>query len=102
MNDPKYSLAFGSEWIQNEGQEGSKNKSVSAIDKRRKNATKRHDIFVNCNWADTWWQQDSTQLHTNSTQNNIMEQNTKNGTYIITRTKKHNYKKTIRIHNLQN
>jgi len=28
------------------------------------------DIFVNCNWADTRWQQYSTHLHTNCTQNN--------------------------------
>ena len=27
------------------------------------------DIFVNCNWVDTWWQWYSTHLHTNSTQN---------------------------------
>ena len=26
-----------------------------------------YDIFVNCNWVDTWWQQYSTHLHTNST-----------------------------------
>jgi hypothetical protein len=49
------------------------------------------DIFVNCNWVDTRWQQYSTHLHTNSTQNDIMKQNTQNGTYI-----------TIRIYNLQN
>jgi hypothetical protein len=28
------------------------------------------DIFVNCNWVDTRWQQYSTHLHTNSAQNN--------------------------------
>ena len=28
-----------------------------------------YDIFVNCNWVDTRWQQYSTHLHTNSTQN---------------------------------
>jgi hypothetical protein len=33
-------------------------------------------LFVNCNWVDTRWQQNSTHLHTNSTQN------TENGTYI--------------------
>jgi hypothetical protein len=27
------------------------------------------DIFINCNWVDTRWQQYSTHLHTNSTQN---------------------------------
>jgi len=27
------------------------------------------DMFVNCNWVDTRWQQYSTYLHTNSTQN---------------------------------
>jgi len=32
--------------------------------------TRRHyDIFVNCNWIDTRWQQYSTHLHTNNTQN---------------------------------
>jgi hypothetical protein len=35
-------------------------------------------LFIfNCNWVDTRWQQYSTHLHTNSTQN------TENGTYII-------------------
>ena len=29
-----------------------------------------YDILVNCSWVDTWWQQYSTHLHTNSTQNN--------------------------------
>jgi hypothetical protein len=29
-----------------------------------------YDIFVNCNWVATRWQQYSTHLHTNSTQNN--------------------------------
>ena len=28
------------------------------------------DISVNCSWVDTWWQQYSTHLYTNSTQNN--------------------------------
>ena len=28
------------------------------------------DIFVNCNWVVTRWQQYSTHLHTNNTQNN--------------------------------
>jgi len=28
------------------------------------------DIFVHCNWIATRWQQYSTHLHTNSTQNN--------------------------------
>jgi hypothetical protein len=50
-----------------------------------------YDIFVNCNWIDTPWQQYSTHLHTNSTQNNTLKWNTQNRTYI-----------TIRIHNLQN
>jgi hypothetical protein len=35
------------------------------------------DIF-NCNWVDTWWQQSSTHLHTNSTQYNTMRRNTQN------------------------
>jgi hypothetical protein len=39
------------------------------------------DVF-NCNWVDTWWQQYSTHLHTNNTQNNTMRQNAQNGTYI--------------------
>jgi len=30
------------------------------------------DIFVNCSWVDTRWQQYSTHLHTNSTQNNAI------------------------------
>jgi len=35
-----------------------------------------------CNWVDTRWQWYSTHLHTNSTQNNTMKQNTQNGTCI--------------------
>jgi len=50
-----------------------------------------YDIFVNYIWVDTRWQQYSTHLHTNNTQNNTMSQNTQNGTYI-----------PIRIRNLQN
>ena len=34
------------------------------------------DIFVNCSWVDTRWQQYSTHLHTDSTQNDTMKQNT--------------------------
>jgi len=30
----------------------------------------RYDILVNCNWVDTQWQQYSTHVHTNNTQNN--------------------------------
>jgi len=30
------------------------------------------DILVNCNWVATRWQWYSTHLHTNSTQNNII------------------------------
>jgi len=30
----------------------------------------------NCNWVDTWWQQYSTHLHTNSTHNNTMKHST--------------------------
>jgi len=30
------------------------------------------DIFVNWNWVDTRWQQYSTYLHTNSTQNDTI------------------------------
>ena len=35
----------------------------------------KHDsysIFVNCKWVVTWWQQYSTHLHTNNTQNNTI------------------------------
>jgi hypothetical protein len=40
-------------------------------------------LFIfNCNWVDTRWQQYSTHLHTNSTQN------TQNGTYIKIKRKK--------------
>ena len=31
-----------------------------------------YDIVVNCNWVDTQWQQYSTHLHTNSTQNDTI------------------------------
>jgi len=31
-------------------------------------------IFVTCNWVDTMWQQYSTHLHTNDTQNDTMKQ----------------------------
>jgi hypothetical protein len=44
--------------------------------------------IFNCNWVDTRWQQYSTHLHTNSTQN------TENGTYI---TIKINKKITLRL-----
>ena len=49
---------------------------------------------VNCNCVDTRWQQYSTHLHTNSTQNNTVKQNTQNGTYITIRIHKHNNKNT--------
>ena len=52
------------------------------------------DIYVNCNWVDTLWQQYSTQLHTNSTQNSTMKQNTQNGTYITIIIHKYNYNNT--------
>jgi hypothetical protein len=38
--------------------------------------TKKHqwyDIFVNCNWVATRWQQYSTHLHTNNTQNDTKQ-----------------------------
>jgi hypothetical protein len=38
-------------------------------------------MLDNCNWVDTHWQQYSTHLYTNSTQNNTMKQNTQNRTY---------------------
>ena len=47
-----------------------------------------YGIFVNRNWVDTRWQQYSNHLHTYSTQNNKMTQNTLNGTYITIRTHK--------------
>jgi ABC-type Fe3+ transport system permease subunit len=31
-----------------------------------------YDVFVNCNWVDTRWQQYSTHLHKNSTWNNTI------------------------------
>src|SRR5215510_6629589 len=37
-----------------------------------KQYTEQHNIFVNYNWVDTRWQQYSTHLHTNSTQNNTI------------------------------
>jgi hypothetical protein len=33
----------------------------------------RYDIFISCNWVATRWQQYSTHLHTNSTQNNTID-----------------------------
>ena len=45
------------------------------------------DIFVNCSWVATRWQQNSTHLHTDSTQNRTMKQNTQKGIY-----------RTVRIH----
>ena len=47
------------------------------------------DIFVNCNRVVTRWQQNSTHLHTNSTQNDTIKQKTQNGTYIKIRIHKH-------------
>jgi hypothetical protein len=32
-----------------------------------------YDIFVNCKWVDTRWQQYSTHLHTNNTQNDTKQ-----------------------------
>jgi len=32
-----------------------------------------YDIFVNCSWVATRWQQYSTHLHTNNTQNNTKQ-----------------------------
>ena len=32
-------------------------------------ASMLYDIFINCKWVDTRWQQYSTHLHTNNTQN---------------------------------
>jgi hypothetical protein len=33
----------------------------------------KHNIFVNCNWVATRWQQYNTHLHTNSTQNDTKQ-----------------------------
>jgi hypothetical protein len=52
-------------------------------------------IFVNCSWVATRWQQYSTHLHTNSTQNDTKQQNTQNRTYITIRIHKHNNNKII-------
>jgi hypothetical protein len=48
--------------------------------------------ILNCNWVDTRWQQYSSHLHRNSTQN------TENGTYItITNLHMHNHKKLTNL-----
>ena len=54
----------------------------------------KFDIFLNCSWVVTRWQQYSTHLHTNSTQNDTVKQNIQNGTYITIRIHKHNSKNT--------
>jgi hypothetical protein len=41
--------------------------------RRRKLRNMEIDIFVDCNWVDTQWQQYSTHLHTNNTQNDTMK-----------------------------
>ena len=45
----------------------------------------RYDIlvFLNCNWVVTRWQQYSTHLHTNNTQNDTKQNNTQNNTTIL-------------------
>ena len=53
-----------------------------------------YDIFVIYSWAVTRWQQYSTHLHTNSTQNNTMKQNIWNRTYIRIRIHKRKNKNT--------
>jgi len=58
------------------------------------------DIFVNCNWVDTRWQQYSTHLHTKNTQNNTIKQNTHNGIYITYMTIRIHI--TISIHSIHN
>jgi len=50
--------------------------------------------FVNCNWIDPRWQQYSTHLHTNSTQNNTIKENTQNRTHVTIRLHKRNNKST--------
>jgi len=32
-----------------------------------------HSVFVNCNWVATRWQQFSTHIHTNNTENDIKQ-----------------------------
>ena len=72
----------------------SQNKTVSFC----KPSNSLHDIFVNYNWVDTQWQQYNTHLHANSTQNNTMEQNTWDGTYITIRIHKHRIYKIKQTH----
>ena len=55
-----------------------------------------YDIFVSCNWVDIRWQQQSTHLHTNSTQNKTLKQNTQNETHITVSTHKYNNQNTYR------
>jgi len=63
--------------------------------------------FVTCSLVATRWQQYSTHLHTNNTQNNTMKQNTQNRTHATMRIHKHNNKNTqftkfnISIQNIQ-
>ena len=53
--------------------------------------------FVNCSWVDTRWQQYSTHLHSNNTQNNTTKQNIQNRTYTTIRIHKNNNPKFIKI-----
>ena len=55
------------------------------------------DILINCNWVDTRWQQYSTHLHSNNTQNNTTKQNIQNRTYTTIRIHKNNSPKFIKI-----
>ena len=56
--------------------------------------------LFNCSWVDTRWQQYSTHLHKNGTQNNTIKQNIQNRTYIKISVHKHNNK--IHKHNTKN
>ena len=51
-------------------------------------------IYFNCSWVDIRWQQYSTHLHTNNTQNNTMKQYIQNRAYITIRIHKHDNKYT--------
>jgi hypothetical protein len=63
---------------------------ANELDTRPRGLLCKYDKFVYCNCVDTRWQQYSTQLHTNSTQNNTLKQNTQNITRITITIHKHN------------
>ena len=57
------------------------------------------DIHVKCNWVDTRWQQYSTHLHTNNTQNNTIDTNSTQNNTIDTNSTQNN---TIDTNSTQN